>query len=181
MLEAGPQVEERRDGEEDEAADHLSTRYGMDMRPATKRYGAIGAPEDVAETIRRFYDAEGGVRMSGQSLFDDPWLAAGSKIRQAAVLRGSYIQPWATNGGGANSSQAANDVFLQELTGDDPVLEWVTATGLRPVLNSLDDATRAEYVERYRQRLREAYPMRNDGVTLYPFRRLFMVALRAGG
>ena len=44
----------------DEAADHLSTRYNMDMRPATKRYGAIGAPEDVAATIRDFYDA--GVR-----------------------------------------------------------------------------------------------------------------------
>lgn len=44
----------------DEAADHLSTRYNMDMRPATKRYGAIGAPDDVAATIRDFYDA--GVR-----------------------------------------------------------------------------------------------------------------------
>ncbi len=44
----------------DEAADHLSTRYNMDMRPATKRYGAIGAPQDVAATIRDFYDA--GVR-----------------------------------------------------------------------------------------------------------------------
>ena len=44
----------------DEAADHLSTRYNMDMRPATKRYGAIGAPADVAATIRDFYDA--GVR-----------------------------------------------------------------------------------------------------------------------
>ena len=44
----------------DEAADHLSTRYNMDMRPATKRYGAIGAAEDVAARIRAFYDA--GVR-----------------------------------------------------------------------------------------------------------------------
>lgn len=44
----------------DEAADHLSTRYNMDMRPATKRYGAIGAPDDVAATIRDFFDA--GVR-----------------------------------------------------------------------------------------------------------------------
>jgi len=44
----------------DEAADHLSTRYNMDMRPATKRYGAIGAAGDAAQTIRDFYDA--GVR-----------------------------------------------------------------------------------------------------------------------
>lgn len=43
-----------------EAADHLSTRYNMDMRPAAKRYGAIGTPDDVAATIRDFFDA--GVR-----------------------------------------------------------------------------------------------------------------------
>ena len=35
----------------DEAADHLSTRYNMNMRPAAKRYGAIGTPQDVAEAI----------------------------------------------------------------------------------------------------------------------------------
>ncbi len=44
----------------DEAAEHLSIRYGMDMRKATKRYGALGAPEDVAATIRAYHDA--GVR-----------------------------------------------------------------------------------------------------------------------
>lgn len=44
----------------DEAAEQLSARYNMDMRPATKRYGAIGAPGDVAATIRDFFDA--GVR-----------------------------------------------------------------------------------------------------------------------
>lgn len=44
----------------DEAAEHLSIRYGMDMRPATKRYGALGAPSDVAARIREYYDA--GVR-----------------------------------------------------------------------------------------------------------------------
>ncbi|MFZ8950050.1 MAG: LLM class flavin-dependent oxidoreductase [Alphaproteobacteria bacterium] len=44
----------------DEAADHLSTRYNMNMRPAAERYGAIGTPQDVAEAIRNFYEA--GVR-----------------------------------------------------------------------------------------------------------------------
>ena len=44
----------------DEAADHLSTRYNMNMRSAAKRYGAIGTPQDVAEAIRNFYEA--GVR-----------------------------------------------------------------------------------------------------------------------
>lgn len=44
----------------DAAAQSLSIRYAMDMRPATERYGAIGTPQDVAAKIRAFYDA--GVR-----------------------------------------------------------------------------------------------------------------------
>ena len=67
--------------------------------------------------------------------------------------------------------------YLQALTGDDPVLEWVTATGLRPILTGLDDADRAAFLDQYRGRLRHAYPRREDGITLYPFHRLFFVAV----
>ena len=79
--------------------------------------------------------------------------------------------------------QAAHvDVWTTEyqhvLTGDDAVLEWVTGTGLRPILNGLEDGEREEYLEEYRRRLEVAYPKRADGVTLYPFRRLFFVAVR---
>lgn len=74
------------------------------------------------------------------------------------------------------------DVWTTEyqhvLMGDDAVLEWVTGTGLRPILNGLDDAERAIYLEEYRRRLNLEYPKRADGVTLYPFRRLFFVAVR---
>jgi trans-aconitate 2-methyltransferase len=66
--------------------------------------------------------------------------------------------------------------YLQILSGDDPVLEWVKATGLRPILNGLGDGEREQFVAEYRQRLRTAYPMRANGHTLYPFQRLFMVA-----
>ncbi|MEZ4507506.1 MAG: methyltransferase domain-containing protein [Thermomicrobiales bacterium] len=68
--------------------------------------------------------------------------------------------------------------YLQVLEGDDPVLEWVRATGLRPVLHGLDDADRRAFLEVYSARLREAYPRRANGKTLYPFRRLFIVATR---
>ena len=74
------------------------------------------------------------------------------------------------------------DVWTTEyqhvLTGDDAVLEWVTGTGLRPILMGLDDADRDLYLEEYRRRLNVEYPKRPDGFTLYPFRRLFFVAVR---
>lgn len=66
--------------------------------------------------------------------------------------------------------------YLQILEGDDPVLEWVKGTGLRPILNGLDNRERELFLSEYAQRLRLAYPARADGQTLYPFRRLFIVA-----
>lgn len=44
----------------DAASEHLSQRYAMDFRDATRRYAALGSPDGVAETIASFRDA--GVR-----------------------------------------------------------------------------------------------------------------------
>lgn len=61
-------------------------------------------------------------------------------------------------------------------TVEDPVLEWVAGTGLRPVLKVLiDEGEREEFLTDYRQRLRRAYPRTAAGVVL-PFRRTFAVA-----
>jgi trans-aconitate 2-methyltransferase len=66
--------------------------------------------------------------------------------------------------------------YLQILDGPDPVLEWVKSTGLRPVLEGLGERDRAVFLAEYAARLRAAYPVRADGRTLYPFKRLFLVA-----
>ena len=50
------------------------------------------------------------------------------------------------------------------------------STGLRPVLQGLADDEQDLFLPAYRERLREAYPRRADGTTVYPFRRLFMIA-----
>lgn len=69
--------------------------------------------------------------------------------------------------------------YLQELAGEDPVLEWVKGSALRPVLTALGDDAAAGYLAEYGAALRKAYPKRPDGGTLYPFARLFVVARRA--
>ncbi|MDE0206101.1 MAG: trans-aconitate methyltransferase, partial [Candidatus Tectomicrobia bacterium] len=60
--------------------------------------------------------------------------------------------------------------------GEDAVLEWVSGTGLRPILNGLGEDDREVFLRSYREALRDAYPRRPGGLTLYPFRRLFIVA-----
>jgi len=69
--------------------------------------------------------------------------------------------------------------YAQILPGDDPVLEWVKGTALRPVLTALgtDSAEAAEFLDDYRALLREAYPAAPYG-TVFPFRRIFVVARR---
>lgn len=68
--------------------------------------------------------------------------------------------------------------YLHVLEGDDPVVEWTLGAGLRPYLAPLDEAERAAFLSHYRARIALAYPRRKDGATLFPFRRLFIVATR---
>jgi trans-aconitate 2-methyltransferase len=56
------------------------------------------------------------------------------------------------------------------------VLEWVTGTALRPVRTALSAAEWEEFRQELAPRLRAAYPAGVDGVTWFPFRRIFAVA-----
>ncbi|RZI99357.1 MAG: methyltransferase domain-containing protein [Brevundimonas sp.] len=69
--------------------------------------------------------------------------------------------------------------YLHALRGDDPVLEWMKGTALRPYLTALTDAElRTAFLDALAARLRDAFPVRGDGVTLLPFPRLFLLARR---
>ncbi len=69
--------------------------------------------------------------------------------------------------------------YLHVLEGDDPVVEWMSGTGLRPYLDALPEpGERAVFLDAYRQRVDEILPARADGLTLFPFPRLFIVARR---
>ena len=69
--------------------------------------------------------------------------------------------------------------YLQVLEGDDPVLNWMRSTALRPVQAALEAGELRAFEAEYKERLRSAYPKRADGRTLFPFRRLFIVAVRS--
>ncbi|HKQ72561.1 MAG TPA: methyltransferase domain-containing protein [Blastocatellia bacterium] len=92
------------------------------------------------------------------------WVENAEAYYDLLVSRTSGLDIWATE-------------YLQVLEGDNPVLEWVKGTGLRPILNGLDDRERETFLEEYARRLLATYPVRADGRTIYPFRRLFIVAI----
>jgi trans-aconitate 2-methyltransferase len=64
--------------------------------------------------------------------------------------------------------------------GEHPVAAWTRGAWLVPFLEVLADEDRAEFLREYMARLAIAYPAREDGRTLFPFRRLFIVATRHG-
>lgn len=68
--------------------------------------------------------------------------------------------------------------YLYLLEGENPVVEWVKGSVLKPFLDALDGDQRAAFLERYGQAVRAAYPPQSDGRTLFPFRRLFLLGVR---
>jgi trans-aconitate 2-methyltransferase len=91
-----------------------------------------------------------------------PWY-----VEQLHAL-GFAVDAWATT-------------YIHVLKGDNPVLEWIKGTALRPFLARLDAAATAAFLGEVGERLLLAYPPGTGGVTLLPFPRLFFVAsLRTG-
>jgi trans-aconitate 2-methyltransferase len=70
-----------------------------------------------------------------------------------------------------------NTTYLHALEGPDPVIDWMGGTALRPYLDVLADAAlRQAFLDALKARMAAAFPPEPDGVTLFPFARLFMVA-----
>lgn len=76
--------------------------------------------------------------------------------------------------------------YLHRLVGDDPVLEWVKGTALRPYLDRLSDRNSdrhsagddsAAFLAELGTELRAVYPV-EEGRALFPFSRRFFVATR---
>ena len=77
---------------------------------------------------------------------------------------------------GAAELDVWETTYLHRLTGPDPVLKWITGTALRPVRAALSAAEWTAFRQELAPRLRAAYPAGADGVTWFPFRRVFAVA-----
>jgi trans-aconitate 2-methyltransferase len=68
--------------------------------------------------------------------------------------------------------------YVQALTGDNPVAEFTKGSFIGAWLSALGDEDARAFETEYRAAVAAAYPKRTDGVTLFPFRRFFLVAAR---
>ena len=68
--------------------------------------------------------------------------------------------------------------YLQVLEGEHAVKEYTKSTWLSPLLGALDEPMRSEFEDTYTRLVDAHYPRRADGKTLFPFRRMFIVATK---
>jgi len=68
--------------------------------------------------------------------------------------------------------------YVQALTGENPVAEFTKGSFVGTWLSALSADEARDFEAEYRQQIAAAYPACNDGVTLFQFRRFFLIAQR---
>ncbi|MFN0172845.1 MAG: trans-aconitate 2-methyltransferase [Bryobacteraceae bacterium] len=58
------------------------------------------------------------------------------------------------------------------------IVSWIRGTGLRPYLQALEAAELEPFLDRFRRRVEEAFPVRAGGTRILPFPRLFVVLVK---
>ena len=110
-----------------------------------------------------------------------PWNArVGSLVRASPVATVASYFAWLA--AQARTLDLWTTEYLQRLPprddGEHPVVAWMRGSALVPFAGALRDQAFAEFIAAYAQRIERAYPRRADGDVLFPFRRVFIVALR---
>lgn len=68
--------------------------------------------------------------------------------------------------------------YFHDLENAAAIVQWLSATGLRPFLQPLTHEQQTQFLEQYERRLQSAYPPRANGRCLLAFPRLFLLAQR---
>jgi trans-aconitate 2-methyltransferase len=124
--------------------------------------GNLNAPSHVL--VRELAaTGEWAPRLTGVVLREDDAVDSPEGYAELLAGAGCAVDAWETT-------------YLQRLTGEDAVLEWITGTALRPVRAALDDESWQRFRRQLAPLLEKAYPLRADGTTWFPFRRVFAVA-----
>ena len=128
--------------------------------------GNFDAPSHVA--IRRLAAEDRWSKVLGDFAFRTATVVE-TPIRYAELLTdaGCRVDAWETT-------------YIHELGGQNAVLNWITGTALTPVRDQLSDELWQQFRQELIPLLDEAYPVRPDGRTYFPFRRIFVVA-QVGG
>ena len=66
--------------------------------------------------------------------------------------------------------------YVHVLSGENAVFHWLSGSAITPYLSVLEGTERDNFIEQCNQQPSAVYRPRENGTTLFPFRRLFIVA-----
>jgi len=112
-----------------------------------------------------------------EAIEQGPWRATLEPVlrREPVAAPGEY---WRMLKDRAARLEIWETEYLQVLSGENPVAEYTKGTWLKQFLDRLQEPERSAFEADYRRRVAAWYPPEADGRTLFPFRRLFIVAQR---
>ena len=109
---------------------------------------------------------------------EGPWSSRLVPIAKTQPLIAEYDDYYEWLGPVASRVDVWMTTYVHRLDGPQGIADWFAGSTLQPFLERLDDNERGEFLTRYRNGLAQAYPMQSDGKTLFPYPRLFIVAMR---
>jgi trans-aconitate 2-methyltransferase len=137
-------------------------------------FGSLSPGGTFAVQIPRNFGAPSHTSM-GEAARRGPWRA-----RLEPLLRPAPVAEPAFYYNLLSSHAAKLDMweteYLQVLDGEHAVKEYTKSTWLSPLLAALDEPERSRFEAAYTELVDAAYPRRPDGKTLFPFRRMFIIA-----
>ena len=75
----------------------------------------------------------------------------------------SYVDLWETK-------------YTHVLEGENPVVEWLKGSALRPYLDKLNDHQKDNFLEEFTKKIQIEYPKMINGKTIMTYRRIFIIA-----
>jgi trans-aconitate 2-methyltransferase len=117
------------------------------------------------------------VALAGHARFGAPLQAL---VRGSPVARADDYVAWLSPR--ARTIDVWTTEYMQILAarndGEHPIVAWMQGAALTPYLSALAADAAERFLSEYRARILARYPARPDGSVVFPFRRLFIVAIR---
>jgi trans-aconitate 2-methyltransferase len=130
---------------------------------------AIQMPDNREESTHRLMREVAGLA---------PWehhIAPAASVRTKLLTLNEYYDLLAPV---AAQLDVWRTAYQHPMDSAEAIVEWVSATGLRPFVDPLPGDLKASYLTEYTKRVDAAYAVRSDGKRLLAFPRLFIVATK---
>jgi trans-aconitate 2-methyltransferase len=142
-------------------------------------FGSLAAGGVLAVQMPDNHD-EPTHRLMRETAAEGPWnetIGDGAALRVKRLPITTYYDLLAP---GSAEIDVWRTTYYHRMDSAAAIVTWVRGTGLKPFVDPLSEAHRADFLALYEAKIAQAYPPHADGQRLLAFPRMFIVARRKG-